>query len=117
MMTTQFALFVADDGQETTFTGSDVLHEMAEHARSFWPDPDLVARGDDEALDAFQWLARVEGLIPALEPAHAVAHARKLAPTLATDQIVIINLSGRGDKDVETASKLLPQTSGVEVQE
>jgi len=78
---------------------------------------EYVAATDDEALDAFQWLARIEGLIPALEPAHAVAHARKLAPTLATDQIVIINLSGRGDKDVEMASKLLPQTSGAEVQE
>jgi len=78
---------------------------------------EYVAATDDEALDAFQWLARIEGLIPALEPAHAVAHARKLAPTLGRDEIIVINLSGRGDKDVETASKLLPQTSDTEVRE
>ena len=78
---------------------------------------EYVAATDDEALDAFQWLARIEGLIPALEPAHAVAHARRLAPTLGRDEIIVINLSGRGDKDVETASKLLPQTSDTEVRE
>ncbi|HUV04428.1 MAG TPA: tryptophan synthase subunit beta [Armatimonadota bacterium] len=70
---------------------------------------EYVAATDAEALDAFQWLARTEGLIPALEPAHAVAHARKLVPTLGKNAIVVINLSGRGDKDVEIASKLLPQ--------
>lgn len=62
---------------------------------------------DDEALDAFQWLAQTEGLIPALESSHAVAYARKLVPTLGKDKIVVINLSGRGDKDVEQVSQIL----------
>ncbi len=57
---------------------------------------------DDEALDAFRTLARFEGIIPALESAHAVAHAIKLAPTLPRDHIILVNLSGRGDKDLET---------------
>lgn len=74
---------------------------------------EYVAVTDDEALSAFEWLARTEGIIPALEPAHAVAYVRKLAPTLKNDRIVVINLSGRGDKDVETASKLLPQVQEV----
>jgi tryptophan synthase beta chain len=69
---------------------------------------EYVAVTDEEALDAFQWLARTEGLIPALESAHAVAYARKLVPTLSKDQVVIINLSGRGDKDVEQVSAILP---------
>jgi tryptophan synthase beta chain len=70
---------------------------------------EYVAATDQEALDAFQWLAQTEGIIPALESAHAVAHARKLAPTLDKDKIIIINLSGRGDKDVETALEFLPE--------
>lgn len=55
---------------------------------------------DDEALDAFLYLSRTEGIIPALESSHAVAYARKLGPTLKEDDILVINLSGRGDKDV-----------------
>jgi tryptophan synthase beta chain len=62
---------------------------------------------DDEALDAFVYLSRMEGIIPALESAHAIAHVRKLAPTLPKDNIVIINLSGRGDKDVSEVAQLL----------
>jgi tryptophan synthase beta chain len=62
---------------------------------------------DDEALDSFVYLSRMEGIIPALESAHAIAHVRKLAPTLPKDNIVIINLSGRGDKDVSEVSELL----------
>ena len=62
---------------------------------------------DDEALDAFQELARIEGIIPALESAHAIAHALKVAPKMAHDQIIIANLSGRGDKDVAQASEYL----------
>ena len=54
---------------------------------------------DDEAVDAFEYLARTEGIIPAIESAHAVAHARKLAPTMGKDQIIVITISGRGDKD------------------
>lgn len=55
---------------------------------------------DDEAVDAFEYLSRTEGIIPAIESAHAVAYARKLAPTMGKEQILVINLSGRGDKDV-----------------
>ncbi|WP_341278156.1 tryptophan synthase subunit beta [Paenibacillus sp. FSL H8-0537] len=57
---------------------------------------------DDEAMDALQLLSRTEGIIPALESAHAIAQTVKLAPTLAKDQIIVVSLSGRGDKDVET---------------
>jgi tryptophan synthase beta chain len=58
---------------------------------------------DDECLSAFRLLSEIEGIIPALESAHAVAHAVKLAPTMQRDRIIIVNLSGRGDKDVNTA--------------
>lgn len=54
---------------------------------------------DDEAVDAFEYLSRTEGIIPAIESAHAVAHAIKLAPTMGKEQILVINISGRGDKD------------------
>ena len=54
---------------------------------------------DDEAVDAFEYLARTEGIIPAIESAHAVAYARKLAPTMSKDKIIVITVSGRGDKD------------------
>ena len=54
---------------------------------------------DDEAVDAFEYLSRTEGVIPAVESAHAVAHSMKLIPTMGRDQIVVINISGRGDKD------------------
>jgi tryptophan synthase beta chain len=62
---------------------------------------------DQEALDAFVYLSRAEGIIPALESAHAIAYVRRLAPTLSPDQIVLINLSGRGDKDVAEVRELL----------
>ena len=54
---------------------------------------------DDEAVEAFEYLARTEGIIPAIESAHAVAYARKLAPTMDKDKIIVITVSGRGDKD------------------
>ena len=54
---------------------------------------------DDEAVDAFEYLSRTEGIIPAIESAHAVAYARKLAPTMRRDQIIVVTISGRGDKD------------------
>lgn len=60
---------------------------------------EYTAITDDEAVDAFEYLSRTEGIIPAIESAHAVAYARKLAPTMGKDQIMVINLSGRGDKD------------------
>lgn len=62
---------------------------------------EYVTVTNDEVLEAFQELSRTEGIIPALESAHALAHAKKLAPTMSKDQIIIVNLSGRGDKDVE----------------
>ena len=60
---------------------------------------EYVAVTDDEAVDAFEYLSRTEGIIPAIESAHAVAHARVLAPTMGRDQILVVNVSGRGDKD------------------
>ena len=60
---------------------------------------EYVAITDDEAVDAFEYLSKLEGIIPAIESAHAVAYARKLAPTMGKDQIIVINISGRGDKD------------------
>ena len=54
---------------------------------------------DDEAVDAFEYLSRTEGIIPAIESAHAVAYARKIVPQMRKDQIVVITISGRGDKD------------------
>ena len=62
---------------------------------------------DTEALEAFQLLTRVEGIIPALEPSHALAEVVKRAPTMGKDQIIIMNLCGRGDKDVFTVSRML----------
>lgn len=64
---------------------------------------------DQEAVDAFLKLSTVEGIIPAIESSHAVAYAMKLAPTLDKDKIIIVNLSGRGDKDVEAIEKYLNQ--------
>ena len=60
---------------------------------------EYVAVTDEEAVQAFEYLSRTEGIIPAIESAHAVAHAMKLAPTMGKDQIIVINISGRGDKD------------------
>ena len=66
---------------------------------------EYVVIDDDEAMAAFHDLCRFEGIIPALESSHAVAHAKKLAPTLKKDQIILVNLSGRGDKDINTVAK------------
>ena len=60
---------------------------------------EYVAVTDDEAVNAFEYLSKTEGIIPAIESSHAVAHALKLAPTMGKDQIMVINISGRGDKD------------------
>jgi len=68
---------------------------------------EYVSVTDDEAVDAFQWVARSEGIIPALESSHAFAHLRKLAPTLPKDQTLIVCLSGRGDKDVDQVARRL----------
>ncbi|MDQ1637800.1 MAG: tryptophan synthase beta chain [Pyrinomonadaceae bacterium] len=70
---------------------------------------EYVAASDDEALEAFQKLSQLEGIIPALESAHAIAHAMPLARELGPDRCMIVNLSGRGDKDVQTVAELLNQ--------
>jgi tryptophan synthase beta chain len=67
---------------------------------------EYVAINDDEALDAFRKLTQIEGIMPALESSHAVAHAMKMAPTMDKDQILLVNLSGRGDKDIHTVAEI-----------
>ncbi|HEX4326226.1 MAG TPA: tryptophan synthase subunit beta [Burkholderiales bacterium] len=66
---------------------------------------EYVAITDDEALDAFHKLCRIEGIIPALESSHAVAQAMKIAPTMPKDKVLLVNLSGRGDKDMHTVAE------------
>lgn len=66
---------------------------------------EYVAVTDDEAVDAFEYLSKIEGIIPAIESAHAVAHAMKIAPTMDKDKIIVINVSGRGDKDVAAIAR------------
>ena len=66
---------------------------------------EYVAITDDEAVNAFEYLSKVEGIIPAIESSHAVAYAIKLAPTLDKDKIIVVNLSGRGDKDVAAIAR------------
>ena len=68
---------------------------------------EYVSVTDDEALEAFQYSCRTEGIIPALEPSHALAHVCKLAPTLPEDHIMVMNMCGRGDKDIFTVAKHL----------
>ncbi len=68
---------------------------------------EVAAVTDREALDAFQTCSALEGILPALEPAHALAHVAKLAPTLPVDAVVLVNLSGRGDKDIFTVASHL----------
>jgi len=67
---------------------------------------DYVAINDDEAMDAFRTLTQVEGIMPALESSHALAYAAKLAPTMNKDQVIVVNLSGRGDKDILTVAAM-----------
>ena len=101
-----------DEGQtlpvHSVSAGLDYPGVGPEHA--YWKSTGRVryeSVNDREALDAFVMLAETEGIIPALETAHAVQYAMKLAPTLTSDQIIVINLSGRGDKDVAEAARLL----------
>ena len=74
---------------------------------------EYVYATDEEAMAAFEELAAREGILPALESAHALAHARKLAPCLGTEDLLLINLSGRGDKDVQVASSWIRARSSV----
>jgi tryptophan synthase beta chain len=101
-----------DDGQtapvHSCSAGLDYPGVGPEHAH--WKDTgrvEYVSITDDEALDAFKLLGRSEGILPALETAHAIAHAGKIAPTMQRDQIIVINLSGRGDKDCQEVARLL----------
>ncbi len=100
-----------DDGQisppHSVSAGLDYPGVGPEHC--YYRDHGLaeyVAVSDDEALAAFEVLARSEGIVPALESAHAVAHAMKLAPQLGREQLLVVNLSGRGDKDVAEVLRL-----------
>ncbi len=68
---------------------------------------DYEVATDEEALEAFQLLSKCEGIIPALESSHAIAHVQKLAPRMSTDEIILVSLSGRGDKDVDEVRSIL----------
>jgi tryptophan synthase beta chain len=68
---------------------------------------EYVSATDDEALDAFQRCSRLEGIIPALEPAHALAHVMKIAPAAPKDMLIVMNMCGRGDKDIFTVARHL----------
>jgi tryptophan synthase beta chain len=90
--------------------GLDYAAVGPEHA--FYRDRGRIAFGyatDDEVLDAFQLCSRVEGIIPALESTHALAYALKRARELGPDRVIVVNLSGRGDKDVQQVAELLAQ--------
>lgn len=73
---------------------------------------EYVSVSDEDALDAFQMLASTEGIIPALESSHAIAHVREIAPKMRRDEVIVVNLSGRGDKDVATAAELFQSIHG-----
>jgi tryptophan synthase beta chain len=101
-----------EDGQtadvHSVSAGLDYPGVGPEHA--YWKDAGRVEYTcitDAEALEAFQLLARTEGILPALESSHAIAQAAKIAPTMGKDQILLINLSGRGDKDCQEVARLL----------
>jgi tryptophan synthase beta chain len=101
-----------DDGQVTEAhsisAGLDYPGVGPEHA--YYKDAgrfEYESSTDDEALDAFQTLTRLEGLMPALESAHAVAYAMKAARRMKKSEIVVVGLSGRGDKDVHTVGQAL----------
>jgi tryptophan synthase beta chain len=101
-----------EDGQtlpvHSVSAGLDYPGVGPEH--SYWKDTGRVryaSATDAEALAAFVELARTEGIVPALESAHALVEAKKMAPPLGKDGVIIVNLSGRGDKDVEEAARLL----------
>ncbi len=104
-----------DDGQtadvHSCSAGLDYPGVGPEHA--YWKDSgrvEYVSITDDEALAAFKQLAELEGILPALETAHAFAHVAKLAPKLSKDKIIIVNLSGRGDKDCQEVARLMGTT-------
>ena len=100
-----------DDGQiqltHSVSAGLDYAAVGPEHA--FYKERERISytyATDEQAMTAFDLLSQTEGLMPALEPAHAVAHVMKLAPKLKRSQIIVINLSGRGDKDVHQVARI-----------
>lgn len=101
-----------DDGQidltHSVSAGLDYAAVGPEHA--YYRDAGRIDYGfatDDEALDAFKALCRIEGIVPALETAHGIAYTIKRAKAMSPDQIIVVNLSGRGDKDVQEAARVL----------
>lgn len=111
-------LLANDDGQieltHSVSAGLDYAAVGPEH--SFLRDAGRVEYDfatDDDALEAFKTLSKVEGIIPALESAHGVAHAIKVAPKMSKDQIILVNLSGRGDKDVQQAAEFVFGGTGI----
>jgi tryptophan synthase beta chain len=105
-----------EDGQtaevHSVSAGLDYPGVGPEHA--YWKDQgrvEYVSITDAEALDGFQLLARLEGILPALETAHAIAYAAKAAPSLAREHAMVINLSGRGDKDCQEVARLIDSPS------
>jgi tryptophan synthase beta chain len=104
-----------DDGQtapvHSCSAGLDYPGVGPEHA--YWKDSGRVsytAISDTEALEAFKLLSRKEGIIPALETAHAIAALKDIVPKLPKDAVVVVNLSGRGDKDCQEAARLMGVT-------
>ena len=109
-------LMADDDGQiiETHSVSAGLDYPGVGPEHSWLKDlgrVEYVAIDDKEALDAFRQLTQIEGIIPALESSHAIAYATKLAATMEPDQIVLVNLSGRGDKDIHTVAEI----DGIEV--
>jgi len=109
---TKTYLLADDDGQiqltHSVSAGLDYAAIGPEHANlRDQGRVDFDYATDDEALAAFQRLSRIEGIIPALESSHAVAHVIKVAPKMPKESLVIVNLSGRGDKDVAQAAEHL----------
>lgn len=112
-------LLYDDDGQiqpaHSVSAGLDYPGVGPEH--SYYAEAGLaeyVGITDEEALQGFQLLCRLEGIIPALESAHAIAYAAKLAPEMAPEQVIVINLSGRGDKDVVEVMRVMAEGRGGE---
>ncbi|HYF36517.1 MAG TPA: tryptophan synthase subunit beta [Prosthecobacter sp.] len=105
-------LLANDDGQiELTHSVSAGLDYAAIGPEHAWLHDqgrvEYTYATDDEALAGFQELSKVEGIIPALESSHAIAHVKKAAPTLGKDEVIVVNLSGRGDKDVAQAARMI----------
>lgn len=105
-------LLANDDGQieltHSVSAGLDYAAVGPEHA--YLKDvgrAEYTYATDDEALAGFKELAEIEGILPALETSHAIAYVAKVAPTMSKEDLIIVNLSGRGDKDVEQAAKYL----------